>query len=186
MSKGSWGAPPPQGTQKRIYDFIEAHPGVHICKIARELGLGMGDLQYHLHALEDEGIIRTRRRGLYKFVFPSNMFGEKQETILSLLSQETPSEILLFLTQRPGSTQKDLVEHLKLAPASIFWHMDRMMKAGVIERSRTGKFVEYRLTVSADEIIRFVQHYHPTVWERWASRLADVFITMGSKERSNE
>jgi predicted transcriptional regulator len=39
----------------------------------KELDLFRGDLQYHLYRLEKEGLLRTRRRGLYKFVFPSNI-----------------------------------------------------------------------------------------------------------------
>src|SRR5437870_2557208 len=115
MFEGSWGAPPPQGTRKRVYDHIIAHPGTHIRRIGKELGLARGALQYHLDALEKEGLIKTRSRGLYKFVFPSNMFGERQEVVLSLLSQETPSEILLLLVQKPETTQKDLVEYLRLS-----------------------------------------------------------------------
>lgn len=186
MGEETWGPTPPQGTKKTVIDYVKSHPGTHIRRIAKELGLGLGDLRYHLHILEKEGLVRTRRSGLYKFVYPSNMFGDKQITILSLLSQETPSEILLFLIQKPGSTQKALVEQLRLTPATISWHMDRMVKEGVIERIKIGKFVEYHVTVSSDDVITFVQNYHPAIWEKWASRLADVLLLIGSKEEKIE
>jgi predicted transcriptional regulator len=181
-----WGAPPPQGTKKRVKDHITSHPGMHARRIGKELGLTRGDLQYHLYALEKEGLIRTRRRGLYKFVFPSNIFGEKQEIVLSLLSQETPSEILLFLVQKPDATQTDLVEHLSFSAAAVSWHMDRMVKEGVVARKKAGKFVEYRVTVSADDLIRLVKEYHPTLWERWAGRFADIMFGLGRKENIAE
>jgi predicted transcriptional regulator len=185
MSGETWGAPPPQGTKKRVNDYIALHPGTHARRIGKELGLTRGDLQYHLYTLEKEGLIKTRRRGLYKFVFPSNMFGEKQEIVLSLLSQETPSEILLFLIRKPDSTQTDLVEHLKFSAATVSWHMDRLVKAGVVARKKAGKFVEYRVTVSADDLIKLVKEYHPTLWERWASRFADIMFGLGQKEKGN-
>jgi predicted transcriptional regulator len=186
MFEGSWGTPPPQGTKKRVYDYIFSHPGAHIRGIGKELGFVRGALQYHLDALEKEGLIRMRRRGLYKFVFPSNMFGEKQEIVLSLLSQETPSEILLLLTQKPDTTQKDLVEHLRLSPPTLSWHMERMIEQEVVERRKMGKFVEYRVTVSPDDIIRFVEEYHPALWERWASRLTNILLGLGGTEKSDD
>jgi predicted transcriptional regulator len=184
MSEGTGEEPAPQGTKKRVYDYVVSHPGTHVRRIGKDLGLARGVLQYHLYTLEKEGLIGTRSRGLYKFVFPSNMFGEKQEIVLSLLSQETPSEILLLLVQKPDSTQKDLVEHLRLTPATVSWHMDQMVGQGVVERKRVGKFVEYRATVSADDILKFVEQYHPTLWDRWASRFADILFGLGrEKER---
>jgi predicted transcriptional regulator len=185
MPGETWGAPPPQGTKKRVNDYVILHPGTHARRIGKELGLTRGDLQYHLYTLEKEGLIRTRRRGLYKFVFPSNMFGEKQEIVLSLLSQETPSEIILFLIQKPDSTQTDLAEHLRFSAATVSWHMDRMVKEGVVARKKAGKFVEYRVTVSADDMIELVKEYHPTLWERWAGRFADIMFGLGRKEEGN-
>jgi predicted transcriptional regulator len=181
----TWGPPPPQGTRKRVNDYITSHPGTHARRIGKELGLSRGDLQYHLYVLEKEGLIKTRRRGLYKFVFPSKLFGEKQEIVLSLLSQETPSEILLFLIQTPGATQTDLVAHLKFSAATVSWHMDRMVADGVVSRKRAGKFVEYRVTVSADDLITLVKEYHPTLSERWASRFADIMFGLGRVEEGS-
>jgi predicted transcriptional regulator len=182
MPDETWGPPPPQGTRKRVNDYVASHPGTHARRIGKELGLSRGDLQYHLYILEKEGLIKTRRRGLYKFVFPSRLFGEKQEVVLSLLSQETPSEILLFLIQNPDSTQTDLVEHLRFSAATVSWHMDRMVKEGVVARKKAGKFVEYRVTVSADDMIQLVKEYHPTLWERWADRFADIMFGLGRTE----
>jgi predicted transcriptional regulator len=176
---------PLQGTRKRVSEYIIAHPGTHARKIGKELGLTRGDLQYHLHVLERSGQIRTRRRGLYKFVFPANMFGEKQEVVLSLLSQETPSEILLYLVRRPDSTQSDLVEHLRFSPATVSWHMDRMVEDGIVFRKRSGRFVQYRVTVDANDLIELVQEYHPLLWERWASRFVDLMLGLSRKEDSS-
>jgi len=185
VSDETWGPPPPQGTRKKVNDYVASHPGTHARRIGKELGLTRGDLQYHLYALEKEGLIRTRRRGLYKFVFPSKIFGEKQEIVLSLLSQETPSEILLFLIKTPDATQTDLVEHLKFSAPTVSWHMDRMVKEGVVARKRVGKFVEYRVTVGADDLIELVKEYHPTLWERWAGRFADIMFGLARREEDD-
>lgn len=182
----AWERPTPRGTRKKIYDYIRSHPGTHVRRIGKELNLAVGDLQYHLHSLEKGGLIRMKISGFYKFVYPSDMFGEKQKTLLGLLSQEVPREILLFLVQKPKSTQKDLAKHLGLSQATVSWHMSRMIKEGVVESARAGKSVTYNVTVNSRDVIGFVQNYHPTIWENWASRLADIVLALSQKEAEDE
>jgi len=73
-----------------------------------------------------------------KFIFPSNLFGEKQEVLLGLLTQETPREILLSIMRHPGIGQKELAEELKLSAPTIWWHMDRLLRLGWWDERRRG------------------------------------------------
>lgn len=170
----------PQDTRSRIYDFIKMHPGIHVREISRELGLAMGDLQYHLYGLEKQGRIKTLRRGLYKFIFATEIFGERQSVILSILSQETPRELLLHLIERPNSSQKDLAMFIKLSQPTINWHMKRLVDQGIVARKRRGKIVTYSVLAPISELGRFLRNYHPTVWEKWSSRLADIFLVLSA------
>ena len=77
-------------TQRRILEFISSHPGVHLREICRALSLAMGDVQYHVRRLERDGRISSVRRGLYKFFYPANLFGERQRDVLSVLSLDRP------------------------------------------------------------------------------------------------
>ncbi len=176
----------PQDTRGRIYDFIRMHPGIHVREISRELGVAMGDLQYHLYGLEKQGRIKTLRRGLYKFIFATEIFGERQSVILSILSQETPRELLLHLIERPNSSQKDLAMFTKLSQPTINWHMKRLVDLGIIARERRGKIVKYSVLAPINELRRFLQNYHPTVWEKWSSRLADMFLVISEGDTKVE
>src|ERR1017187_10245758 len=73
-------------TQRRVLELITSHPGVHLRDICRALGLAMGDVQYHVRRLERDGPISSVRRGLYKFFYPANLFGERQRDVLSVRS----------------------------------------------------------------------------------------------------
>jgi predicted transcriptional regulator len=96
------GTPALEGNRARVYDYVRKHPGSHLREIKKNLGIGMGDLQYQLYILEKMGLINSMRRGLYKFVFPSGIFGDKQAVILGALSLETQREILLFFVRAFG------------------------------------------------------------------------------------
>jgi hypothetical protein len=61
-----------------------------------------------------------------------------------------------------------------------------MVEQGVVERRKVGKFVQYRATVSSEDIIRFVEEYHPALWERWASRLTNILLGLGRTEEKDQ
>ena len=90
--------------RSQIIEYIKIHPGTHLRKIKRELGVSMGVTQYHLYTLERERRIISRRTGMYKRFYINLVFGEKDQTILDILSQETEREILLFLIGNPNAT----------------------------------------------------------------------------------
>ncbi len=169
-----------QETKSRIFEYISTHPGTHVREISRDLQIAMGDLQYHLYGLEKQGKIQTLRRGLYKFIFTTGTFGELQSVILSVLSQETPREIILYLIQRPGSSQSEIVRFTRLSPPTISWHMKRLIELGIVSREQKGKMVSYRVLQPVEELGRFMQNFHPSLWQKWASRLADLFLVFDS------
>ncbi|MDG7008299.1 MAG: winged helix-turn-helix transcriptional regulator [Nitrososphaerota archaeon] len=167
-------------------DFVKEHPGTHLRAIKRELNLGMGTVQYHLYTLERESKVVSRRKGLYKRFYASNVFGERQQEILGVLSQEPERDILLYLVQNPNSTQKALADYAGMSPGTINWHMKRLHLAGLVEATHEGQFVRYVVVADRAEILRLLKVYHPGIWERLADRLADVLGEIGAPSEGNE
>lgn len=167
-------------SQQRVYDYILTHPGIHLRKISRELNLAIGDVQYHLHRLERSGIIASKRRGIYRFFYPSTLFGEHQSDLLGLLWQETPREILLNLIEIPDLSQEELARVAGLSQPTISWHMKRLVDLGIVERRQRKKSVTYRIACEAGEVAEYIRSYQPTVWERWSSRLADILLAFSA------
>ena len=168
-------------TQRRILEFIASHPGVHLREICRALTLAMGDVQYHIRRLERDGRIHSTRRGLYKFFYPANLFGERQRDVLSVLSLDRPRELLLNIIEHPESTQEVLAGATHVSQPTVSWHLKRLVELGIVGRRQEGRVVTYSIA-RGGEIAAFIKTYHPTVWERWSSRLADIFIAYSSEE----
>jgi len=162
-------------TQRRVLEFITSHPGVHLREICRGLGLAMGVVQYHVGRLERDGRVTSARRGLYKFFYPANLFGEKQRDLLSVLSLDKPRELLLNIIEHPGITQEALATATHVSQPTVSWHLNRLTQLRVVERRQEGRSVTYS-TAGGAEVASFIRAYHPTVWEKWSSRLADIFI----------
>jgi DNA-binding MarR family transcriptional regulator len=159
-----------------VYEYIRAHPGAHVRGIANDLQLATGDLQYHLRWLEKHGLVKTRRSGFYRFVYPTMVFQERHEVLLGVLTQETPREILLSLLHDPGMTQGDLARSLGHSQPTISWHLERMMRTGLVGKKKTVRGTVYQVVVDRDEIVSFVRSYHQDVWKRWAGRLATAVV----------
>ena len=143
----------------------------------------MGDVQYHIRRLERDGRVTSARRGLYRFFYPAALFGEKQRDVLSFLSLDTPRELLLNMVQKPDSGQDELARAVAVSQPTVSWHLKRLVELGIVEKRQTGRVVMYRVSGGdAAEIATFIKSYHPSVWERWSSRLADIFISYPGEE----
>ena len=163
-----------QSTKEQIFEYIRNHPGSHLRQIKRDVDLSMGVIQYHLNSLENEKRILSRRRGLYKRFYPNLVFGEHQQEILDVLSQETERDLLLYLMRNPNSTQKQVSEYSKISAGTINWHMKRLGQSGLVSTRREGQFVRYTVDVDSDEVLELLHNYHPSVWETWADRFANA------------
>ena len=158
---------------------------MHLRKVCRDLGLGVGDVQYHLERLEREGAVTSSRRGAYRRLYLGGLFGEQQGVILSALAQRTPRELILHLIEEPGVSQEHLAAALGMSAPSVSWNLKRLVQLGLVERGQTGRLSSYRVVGDAAEIAGFIRNFHPGVWERWSSRLADVVMSMSEAAGSS-
>ena len=138
----------------------------------------MGATQYHLQTLEAKGKIVSTRTGVYRRFYPSRLFDEKDQVILSVLHLETERDILLYLIRSPGSNQKQVSAFLGISAASVYWHMERLEGLGVIFAIRKGQFVNYYVAGDPKEIILLLRSYKPSIWEKWTDRLENILREM--------
>lgn len=157
-----------------IYQYVRKHPGGHIRAMARALELATGDLQYHLSWLENRGYVKTKKRGFFRHVFPAMEFNEEQESLLAVLSQRTPREVLLRILEDPSLTQGGLARALRYSQPTVSWHMSRLVQLGIVTKRRTGRGNLYEVAADRQAVLNFVESYHPGVWRSWSDRLGGV------------
>jgi predicted transcriptional regulator len=142
----------------------------------------MGVIQYHLYSLEKDRKILSRRRGLYKRFYSNLVFGEHQLDILDVLSQETERDLLLFLMSNPNASQKQLSEYAQISAGTINWHMKRLSDSGLVQTKHERSLAKYEVMCDQKEVIRLLQGFHPTIWDRWADRFANAVAEVSSPE----
>ena len=169
-----------EGTANMILETIRQNPGWHLRKIKQYMDIAMGTAQYHLDRLEKMGKITSTRNGPYKHYFPIGMFKENEQQIIKFLTQETTREIILFIMEDQNPSQTEIASRIKISSASISWHIRRLMDAQVIQESKDGKFRRYRMhpEINSLYIAKLLQNYYPHIWNKWSSRLAEMFLAM--------
>ena len=145
----------------------------------------MGHTQYHLQMLEKAGRIRTLRATLYRHYYPASIPDEHHEVILAFLRQETARDILILLLEHPaGLAQNEIVAFKNLSAPTISWHMSRLVESGIVDSVREGRKVRYAVKKDlVGGIAALLKAYHPTVWNKLAGRLAELFFELSARER---
>jgi len=166
--------------RNEILNYIRNRPGVTFRELARELNLGIGDLQYHLGRLEKEGKVFSRKVGRRRYIFPAG-FEDEAQRLLMAISTETRRKILLLLLERPMN-QGEIAEKLGVSQPTISYHMRELEKLGVVKAKREGKSVVYSINYDPETLVRLIKEYRPGLWERLADSLIDLLAGMGEGE----
>ena len=166
--------------RSRIHEYIRNNPGSHLRRISKDLVIALGDTQYHLNILEKSGSVKSKRVGIYKVYYTFSILEERDESILAALQQETPREIIVYLVEHPGSTQVEIADHMDFSSPTINWHMSQLIETGIIRSQKERQFVRYYLDGDIKDITSLLKLYHPGVWSRLSSRLADIFLDLAT------
>lgn len=106
-----------QETRRRIQGAIEADPGVRFSILRRRLGVGAGNLTYHLSRLEAEGLLRRHRHGTRLELYPpgAGMQGD----------QGLAGRVRAYVAKHPGAGSAEVARALGVSRQSVHYHMQR-------------------------------------------------------------
>ncbi|UCE74550.1 MAG: winged helix-turn-helix transcriptional regulator [Methanomassiliicoccales archaeon] len=128
-------------TRGKIHGYILANPGDNYNSIRKALDISNGSFAYHLRVLEREGMIKSKRDGLYKRFYPSGMKIPADNGQL----KEIQRLIIKKIKETPGMSQKDIADFLGVASSTIHYHVQGLIEADMIESKRMGRKVRYFL-----------------------------------------
>lgn len=169
------------GNRLQMLHYIENNPGVHIRKISRAFGLGVGTTQYHLVRLEKDGKIKSRKNGVYRRYYPAAIVDEDYKIVLGILRKKPARAILIQLLEHPsGLTQSEIANSRDLASATVNWHMSSMINVGLVISKREGRSVRYFVNKNhVAQITHSLRTYYPTIWNNLANRIVELFLDIG-------
>ncbi|MFC7027553.1 winged helix-turn-helix transcriptional regulator [Halomicroarcula sp. GCM10025324] len=117
-----------------IAGYVSAHPGTHFSKLRDDLKLGTGEAQHHLHRLENDGVVASRKDGDYRRYFPAGQFSEAEQVTLGYLRRETPRGMLVTMLRDPDATASELASELGVSRPTISNYAGELEAAGLLSR----------------------------------------------------
>ena len=163
-----------------IYNYISLNPGTYLRKIFKDVGLAMGDTQYHLSVLEKKGYVKSRKVGKHRYYYPMLVKSGEEELILALLRQTTTRDILIYLIENIGATQSDLSNFIHFSTPTIYWYMKRLISSGLVVGFKEGNVIRYYVS-DISSLTECIRKYMPDTWMNLASKFADMYLNITKK-----
>jgi predicted transcriptional regulator len=129
-------------TRGKIHGYILANPGEHYNSIKKALELSNGSFAYHLRVLEREGIIKSKREGMYKRFYP---YGAQIPHENGRRLTDTQKIIVERIRVIPGITQKEVAILLGINRSTVNYHINKLSESGIVYTERKGITVHYFL-----------------------------------------
>jgi len=160
----------------QLVDIIDKNPGIKFREIMRETGMKNGVLSYHARKLEKNGVVKVERGSRQTRFYPLGITNE-ESVLIKNLRQETPRQILLSLLDEKELTFNKIVEKVKKSPSTVSIYLSQLTDDSIVEI----KIIELKKVfyIKSEETVQnAINKYHPTLIERSADRLADIFNSL--------
>ncbi len=148
-------------TRREIYDLVLKHPGLHLSKIAEMLKIRISLVEYHLLYLEkNEIFVAVKEKGYKRFYVQESRIGSSEKKILSILRQDVPLRVVLFLLKNPRSSHKEILRNIDKAASTLSYHIKKLVKKDIIDIQVIGKEKGY-VVLNEKKIIGIITRYKP-------------------------
>lgn len=132
--------------RRRILEILKRRPGMNRQQLARELGINLNGVGYHIERLEKVRLVALRPglkdKETLCFTAENVELWEKK-SLRVLFGSSRTSEVGLFLAQNPGAGPMQVAHALDLSVHTVRRHVRRLEDSGLVQRLRVDRQVEY-------------------------------------------
>lgn len=119
--------------------LIEAEPGIHFKALARRLGLGNGQAEYHLGKLVQLDLVTRQSGSGFNCYFLKGKVDRRIMGASGVLKAAGARAILAAIVARPGSSASNLVQATGLSAPTVHYHVNRLRLADLVASNRSSK-----------------------------------------------
>jgi len=156
--------------RKKVYSSIENFPGIHFRELQRKVGVGTGNLEYHLNYLKKLNLIKIEKTRANKRFYPLDL-NDYERKILGILRQKNFRKIILKILENKFVTHKIVVDCLQISPSSATWYLNQLTEKNILAVSEKGREKHHQLK-DRHEIIKIIITYK----ESFLDKLVDKFV----------
>lgn len=171
--------------RQRIYRAVREAPGVHFRELQRLLGeMPTGQLEYHLAALCEQGLIQAKDDRYYKRYYASEIDARDKE-LMAVLRQENPRKIVMHVMLHPGIGHGELAGAMGMAPSTVSFYLNDMVSKGVLTRQKEGRTSSYAVA-EPDRVSRVLVTYRQGFLDKLVDRFISVWFAKETTKKKPE
>jgi len=164
--------------RRRIVQFVQESPGLHMRELAARLGMPVSTLEYHCYQLVKHGQLATRESAGFKAFYPGDGMDRRDKDILYLVRHDAPRRICAHLLLHPGATPKDLRDVVGVTGPTLTFHLNKLRAAALVRDEPDGR--TKRLYVADPERVASVLvTYRRSFLDDAVDRFADAWLALG-------
>ena len=148
-------------TRQKIYQLIVTHPGLNLSSIADLLHMSVPLVDYHTRWMAESELILIAKEGGFKRYYIKGNVGVKDKKYLNVLRQEIPLRIVQYLLEHPYAKHKEILENFDRAASTLTYHINKLIKIGVIHFNEAQNKRGYIVT-NPNDVINFLVQYKPS------------------------
>ncbi|MEN6610009.1 MAG: winged helix-turn-helix transcriptional regulator [Methanoregulaceae archaeon] len=142
-------------TRRRIFEMIQANPGIRFTEISRATGVKPGSLRYHLGILRMSGkITGISREGRPGYFENGNRFSKLEKAILKHMKNRTSRKIFRLLMATREMSRAGIAEELGISRPSVTWYIHQLHHDGIIDVRTVNRNAMYTIREDACPILR--------------------------------
>ena len=157
-----------------LLDIIKKMPGIHFRELHRRSSLAMGQVEHHLDNLRRTGRVTGKRVGNHTRFYPGRSTGARDRELLGVLRQKMLRDILMFLLESGPAGPPEIMARFGMVKSSVAFYMDKLIRAGAVEKHRDGRFVLY-IVVRPARIRKLILRYREGFGERLVERVEGLW-----------
>jgi len=146
--------------RRNIYQFISENPGLNITEICLRMKIRRSALRHHLRYLMKLDMISINIYKKNKRFYVCEQVGVKDRELVSLLRQEVPFKIIIYLFFPGFCSKSELARDLKIHISTVDFHIKKLLDMDVIAyiEVKDGKFISHH------------HHHKPVVFKKPVGR----------------
>jgi len=148
--------------RKKIYKILLLNPGLNLSRIAELLSISVPLADYHLLYMEENELITIVKEGGYKRYYIRGEIGVEEKKILSLLQQDIPLRIVLFLLKKLYSKPREIRNELNISPALLTYYLKKLKKYNIVIENQRDEKKEFTL-VDEKQVVNLLIRYKPNI-----------------------
>jgi len=134
-------------------------------------------LEYHLNYMEKEQILSAESDGYRKSYFIRADVQHGDKSTLTLLRQEAPRRIIIFILLKEKATFKDILDDTKTSKSTLSFHMKKLTEGQLVVSEKSGREFVYSVVnpeLTAKLIITYKESFLDSVVDRFVDAWMEI------------